>query len=65
MAKKQLDEVMSINQLRQYLKIRHSTAMQLVETGEIKGRKINEQWRVHKQAADNWLMKVDNDQGVN
>jgi excisionase family DNA binding protein len=57
--KKQTPEIMSIEQLRQYLKIRHSTAKKLVESGEIKGRKIGVQWRVHKQAADNWLMGVD------
>lgn len=48
---------MSIEQLRQYLKIRHSTAKKLVESGEIPGQKIRGRWRVHKKAADDWLCK--------
>ena len=54
--KKQTPEVMSVNQLRQYLKIRHATATELVENGAIKGQKVGTRWLVHKQAVDNWLL---------
>ncbi len=54
--KKPTPEIMSIDALRQYLKIDWRDAKALVESGRIPGRKIRDRWRVHKQAADEWLM---------
>ena len=54
--KKPTPEIMSVEQLRIYLKIDWKAAKELLETKTIPGRQIRGRWRVHKQAADDWLM---------
>jgi hypothetical protein len=54
--KKQTPEIMSVEQLRIYLKIDWKAAKELLENGTIPGRTIRGRWRCHKQAVDNWLM---------
>lgn len=54
--KKQTPEIMSVEQLRIYLKIDWKAAKELLETKTIPGRQIRGRWRVHKQAVNNWLM---------
>jgi hypothetical protein len=54
--KKPAPEIMSVEQLRIYLKIDWKAAKELLETGAIPGRMIRGRWRCHKQAVDNWLM---------
>jgi hypothetical protein len=56
--KKPTPEIMSVEQLRIYLRIDWKAAKELLESGAIPGRQIRGRWRVHKQAADNWLMGV-------
>ena len=54
--KKPTPEIMSVEQLRIYLKIDWKAAKELLENGTIPGRMIRGRWRVHKQAVNNWLM---------
>jgi excisionase family DNA binding protein len=54
--KKPTPEIMSVEQLRIYLKIDWKAAKELLENGTIPGRMIRGRWRCHKQAVDNWLM---------
>jgi len=54
--KKPTPEIMSVEQLRIYLKIDWKAAKELLVTGAIPGQMIRGRWRVHKQAVDNWLM---------
>ena len=55
--KKRTPEIMSVEQLRIYLKVDWKAAKELLENGTIPGQKIRGRWRVHKKAADDWLCK--------
>lgn len=49
------DEVMSIDDLAQYLKISRSTLYILAREGRLPGQKVGKRWRFHKGAIDEWL----------
>ena len=49
------DEVMSIGELAEYLKISRSTLYKLVQEGRLPGQKIGKRWRFHKDAINEWL----------
>jgi excisionase family DNA binding protein len=49
------DEIMSLDELVDYLKVSKSTLYKLVQRGDLPGRKIGKQWRFHKEAVDAWL----------
>lgn len=49
------DEVMSIEELAEYLKISQSTLYKLAQKGILPGQKVGRRWRFHKGAIDNWL----------
>lgn len=49
------DEVMSIGELAEYLKISRSTLYKLVQEGRLPGQKLGKRWRFHKKAIDDWL----------
>lgn len=53
--KKEPDEVMSIGELAEYLKISRSTLYKLVQEGRLPGQKLGKRWRFHKDAIDEWL----------
>jgi excisionase family DNA binding protein len=53
---KQPEEVMSLNELQKYLRIGNIKALDLLNSGQISGKKIGTRWRIHRQAAENWLM---------
>ncbi|NMA46733.1 MAG: helix-turn-helix domain-containing protein [Lentisphaerae bacterium] len=55
MMKKEPDEVMSIGELAEYLKISRSTLYKLVQEGRLPGQKLGKRWRFHKDAIDEWL----------
>jgi hypothetical protein len=50
-------EVMTLSDLRKYLRTNHYRVKQLVENGIIPGNQINERgdWRVLKVDVDEWL----------
>lgn len=49
------NEIMSLDELAEYLKISKSTLYKLVQQGKFPGQKIGKQWRFHKNAVDDWL----------
>lgn len=53
--KREPDEVMSIGELAEYLKISRSTLYKLVQAGRLPGQKLGKRWRFHKGAIDEWL----------
>jgi len=48
-------EIMSIDELAQYLKISRSTLYKLAQEGGLPGQKVGRRWRFHKGAIDDWL----------
>jgi len=48
-------EVLTIEDLADYLKISKSTLYKLVREGSIPCQKVGKHWRFHKDAIDSWL----------
>ncbi|HUT89817.1 MAG TPA: helix-turn-helix domain-containing protein [Thermoguttaceae bacterium] len=48
-------DVLTIDELAEYLKISKSTLYKLVQEGALPGQKIGRRWRFHKDAIDSWL----------
>jgi len=48
-------EILTIEELAEYLKISRSTLYKLAQDGSLPGAKIGKRWRFHKDAIDNWL----------
>jgi len=48
-------EVMTIDELSEYLKISTSTLYKLAQGGALPGTKVGRRWRFHKEAVDQWL----------
>jgi excisionase family DNA binding protein len=55
MAKKQADNVMTIEDLAAYLKLSKSTLYKLCQDGKVPGQKVGRHWRFHKAVIDRWL----------
>jgi excisionase family DNA binding protein len=55
MAKKQPDDVMTIDELAAYLKLSKSSLYQFARVGKVPGVKIGQQWRFHKDVIDAWI----------
>jgi len=49
------DEVMTIDELSEYLKIPKSTLYKLAQEGNLPGQKVGKHWRFHKDVVDKWL----------
>jgi excisionase family DNA binding protein len=54
MAAKQHD-VMTMDELAEYLKISKSTLYKLAVENKLPGQKIGKRWRFHREAVDDWL----------
>jgi excisionase family DNA binding protein len=54
MAAKQHD-VMTMDELAEYLKISKSTLYKLAQENKLPGQKIGKRWRFHREAVDDWL----------
>ncbi len=48
-------EVLTIEELSEYLKIPKSTLYKLVREGSVPCQKVGKHWRFHKEAIDEWL----------
>jgi excisionase family DNA binding protein len=57
--KPQKQEVLSLADLQKYLRIGRTKALELLESGEIPGRKLGTRWRIHKNAAEAWLLHAE------
>jgi excisionase family DNA binding protein len=49
------DEIMTMDELAEYLKISKSTLYKLAVESKIPGTKIGKRWRFHKDAIDEWV----------
>ena len=54
MNEKPLD-VMTLNEVAEYLRIPRSTAYKLAQSGKLPGQKVGRHWRFHKEAVEDWL----------
>ena len=48
-------EIMSIEELAEYLKISKSTLYKLAQEGGLPGQKVGKHWRFHRDVIDRWL----------
>lgn len=48
-------DVLTIEELADYLKISKSTLYKLAQEGRIPGQKVGRHWRFRKQTIDRWL----------
>ena len=49
------DEIMTVKQLAEYLKLNYQTVYKKVQKNEIPGSKIGRTWRFQKIVIDRWL----------
>ena len=49
------DEIMTMDELAEYLKISKSTLYKLAVENKLPGTKIGKRWRFHKDAIDRWV----------
>ncbi|RMF00584.1 MAG: DNA-binding protein [Alphaproteobacteria bacterium] len=52
-------EVLTIEQLADYLQIAKSTAYKLAQEGRIPAQKVGKHWRFHRGAIDRWIAGVE------
>lgn len=48
-------EILNMNELRSFLRVSYDTALRLITTGQIPGKKINREWRINKQDVLNYI----------
>ena len=49
------NEIMTMDELAEYLKISKSTLYKLAQEGKLPGQKVGRHWRFRKKAVDRWL----------
>jgi excisionase family DNA binding protein len=49
------DDIMTMDELAEYLKISKSTLYKLATDNKLPGQKIGKRWRFHKDAVDAWV----------
>lgn len=54
-----LDDVMTIDELATYLKLSKSTLYKLAQEGKVPRQKVRRHWRFRKKAIDQWLDRRD------
>ncbi len=53
------DEILTVQELSDYLKVPVSTLYKLVREGSIPATKIGKHWRFHKDTIDAWITQAD------
>jgi len=48
-------EVMTIEELAEYLKVSKSSLYKLAQQGKVPGQKVGKHWRFHREAIDAWI----------
>lgn len=51
------DEIITVKELAEYLKIAEKTAYRFVAEGKIPGFKVGSAWRFRKKEIDEWIKK--------
>ncbi len=49
------NEIMTLDELAEYLKISKSTLYKLAQDNQLPGQKIGKRWRFHKNAVYEWM----------
>lgn len=52
-------DVLTIDDLAEYLKIAKSTLYKLAQEGKLPGQKVGKHWRFHRDAVDEWLKRTE------
>ena len=52
------DEVMTVKEVADYLRLAESTVYRLVKKGSLPGRKLGGNWRFSRRGIDRWLAEV-------
>ncbi len=55
MAAKRDDDIMTMDELAEYLKISKSTLYKLAQDDKLPGQKFGKRWRFYKDAVDAWV----------
>ena len=55
-------EVMTIDELAEYLKVSKSSLYKLAQQGKVPGQKVGKHWRFSRQAIDKWIANKDGGQ---
>lgn len=50
-------DIMTLDEVRKYLKVSRSTIYHLAEKGKIPASKVGRAWRFKKDSIDDWLKK--------
>ena len=50
-----MDDILSAEELAQYLSVNYRTILQMARQGRLPGRRVGTAWRFHKEAIDQWL----------
>lgn len=48
-------DVLTLNEVAEYLRIPRSTAYKLAQEGKIPGQKVGRHWRFHRVVVEDWL----------
>ena len=48
-------DVMTIDELAEYLQVSKSSLYKLAQDGQVPGQKVGKHWRFRKEAVDRWL----------
>jgi len=51
------NDILTIDELAEYLKISKSTLYKLAQEGALPGQKVGKHWRFHKDTIDDWLAR--------
>ena len=54
-------DVMTLNEVAEYLRIPRSTVYKLVQEGRIPGQKVGRQWRFRRDTINKWLERQPED----
>jgi len=53
--------VLTIDELAEYLKVSKSTLYKLAQEGKVPSQKVGRHWRFHRETIDRWLGEREND----
>ncbi len=58
------DEVMTVKEVADYLRLAESTVYRLVKKGSLPGRKLGGNWRFSRKGLDKWLAETKIEQNM-
>lgn len=59
-----MDEIMTVKEVAEYLKIDESTVTRLAKRGDLPGKKVGYLWRFHRATIERWLNTADERKGA-